>query len=51
MKKYRCIAASKEHLDSLTRGYREDGWFIVTYGETLRELERGDEFLVIELSR
>lgn len=51
MRKYYCTASSKKHLDSLTRDYRAAGWFIVTYGEFLRELERGDEFLVIELIR
>ena len=49
MKKYYCTAINREHLDSLTRDYRNAGWFIVTYGETLRELERGDEFIVIEI--
>lgn len=51
MKKSRCIAANKRQLNSLTRDYREDGWFIITYTETFRELERGDEILVIELNQ
>ena len=49
MKKDYCTVADKKHLDSLTRDYREAGWFIVTYGKTLRELERGDEFITIEI--
>lgn len=50
MKKYHCAVTSKEHLDSLTRDYRADGWHIVTYGEALRELERENEFIVIEIA-
>lgn len=49
MKKYYCTAVNRKHLDSLTRDYRKAGWFIVTYGKTLRELERGDEFITIEI--
>lgn len=49
MKKYYCTAVNKKHLDSLTKDYRRDGWNIVTFGETLRELERGDSFLIIEI--
>ncbi len=49
VKKYYCTAADREHLDSLTRDYRNAGWFIITYGETLRELSLGDKFLVIEI--
>ena len=51
MKKYYCTAINREHLDSLTRDYRNNGWQIVTYGETLRELELGNEFIVIEIAK
>ena len=49
MKKYYCTAENRKHLDSLTRDYRQAGFNIVTYGETLRELENGNEFVVIEI--
>lgn len=49
MKRYYCTAANRKHLDSLTRDYRKAGFNIVTYGENLRELEKNDEFVVIEI--
>ena len=49
MKRYYCTASNRKHLDSLTRDYRMAGFNIVTYGETLRELENGSEFVVIEI--
>lgn len=51
MKTYYCTAMNKEHLDSLTRDYRKAGYNIVTYGERLRELEKDNEFIVIEIAQ
>lgn len=48
MKKYRITAANKKHFDSLIRDYRENGFFLVTYGRRIAELEKGDEFIIIE---
>ena len=50
MKTYYCTAMNKEHLDSLTSDYRKAGYNIVTYGERLRELEKDNEFIVIEIA-
>lgn len=50
MKTYYCTATNRKHLDSLTRDYRNAGYNIVTYGERLRELEKGDEFVVIKIA-
>ena len=48
MKKYRITAANKKHFDSLIRDYRENGFFLVTYGSRLAELEKDNEFIIIE---
>lgn len=48
MKKYRILAANKEHFDSLIKDYRSEGFMLITYGYTLAELEKGDEFVIIE---
>ena len=48
MKKFRITAANKEHFDSLIRDYRENGFFLVTYGRRLAELETETEFVIIE---
>lgn len=50
MKKYYCTAIDRNHLDNLTRDYRNAGFNIVTYGEYFRELEKDDEFIVIEIA-
>ena len=48
MKKYRIKAASKKHFDILIKDYRKDGFMIVTYGRKLAEMEKEDEFIIIE---
>lgn len=40
-------AKNKKELQELIKEYREKGYFLVTYGYTLAELEKGKEFLVI----
>lgn len=45
MKKIR--AKNKKELQKLIKEYREKGYFLVTYGYMLAELEKGNEFLVI----
>lgn len=39
---------TKTQLDTLTKELREVGYNIVTFGETLRELERPEHFIIIE---
>lgn len=48
MKRYRITAANKEHFDSLIKDYRADGYFLITYGNRLAELEKEDSFIIIE---
>ena len=48
MIKFKITALNKKYFDSLIRDYRENGFFIVTYGSRLTELEKGNEFLIIE---
>lgn len=48
MKRYRILAANKEHFDSLIKDYRAEGYMLVTYGYTLAELEKEDAFIIIE---
>ena len=48
MRKFKITALNKKHFDSLIRDYRENGFFIVTYGSRLAELEKGSEFIIIE---
>lgn len=51
MKQYYCTAANKKHLDSLTRDYRNEGFAIITYTPTFRELEKDNEFVIIEIAK
>ena len=48
MRVYRIKAANKKHFDSLIKDYRKDGFMIITYGYFLAELEKRDEFIIIE---
>lgn len=48
MKTYRIEAATREQFNSLIKDYREDGYMIITYGYFLAELEKGDDFIIIE---
>lgn len=48
MRRYRILAANKEHFDSLIKDYRDEGYMLITYGYTLAELEKGDSFIIIE---
>lgn len=48
MRKFRITAANKEHFDSLIKDYRADGYMLVTYGHRLAELEKDNEFIIIE---
>ena len=38
---------SKDIMDILTRDFRSQGYNIITFGETLRELEKGNHKVVI----
>ena len=48
MKKFRITAANKEHFDSLIKDFRKDGFMLITYGNRSAELEKNDEFVIIE---
>lgn len=48
MRKIKITAANKKHFDSLIKDFRKDGFMIVTYGYFLAELEKDDEFVIIE---
>lgn len=50
MRVYRIKAANKAHFDSLIKDYRKDGFMIITYGYFLAELEKGDDFIIIEFN-
>ena len=45
------FARSRRELDEITKELRRSGYNIVTYGKELRELERGEEIIVIEVRR
>lgn len=51
MKEYNCTASNRKHLDSLTRDYRNEGFMIITYTPTFRELEKDDELVIIEIAK
>lgn len=38
---------SKDIMDMLTRDFRSQGYNIITFGETLRELEKGNHTVII----
>ncbi len=40
---------NKKQLKKLVSEYRENGYFIITFGYTLVELEKGNELVVIEV--
>lgn len=48
MRKFRITAANKKHFDSLIKDFRKDGFMLITYGNRLAELEKNDEFVIIE---
>lgn len=39
---------NKRQWNKLIKEYRNNGYFIITYGYTLAELEKGDTLVVIE---
>ena len=48
MRKYRIVAANKEHFESLIKDYRAAGFILVTCGNRFAELETEYEFISIE---
>ena len=48
MRKFRITAASKKHFDSLIKDFRNNGFMLITLGRRLAELEKDDEFIIIE---
>lgn len=49
MKRYRMTTDSKKHFESIIKDLRKNGFNIVTYTNTLAELESATEFVVIEI--
>lgn len=45
---HKIIASDKQDFNNLIRAFRQDGYMIVTYRERFCELEKGDDFIVIE---
>ena len=43
----RHLVLTSRELNSLTKEYRNQGYNIVTFGKDVRELEKGDSFVVI----
>lgn len=48
MRRFYMKAGSKKHFESLIKDLREKGFFIVTFGKHICELENENEFVVIE---
>ena len=48
MRKFRIKAGNKEHFESLIKDFRNSGFMLVTYGARLAELEKDNEFIIIE---
>lgn len=50
MRKFFIQAANKKHFESLIKDYRKNGFYLVTYGRRLAELENEEasEFITIE---
>jgi hypothetical protein len=48
MRKFKIIAANKQHFDSLIKDYRKEGYMLISYGARLAELEKEDSFIIIE---
>lgn len=48
MRKFRITAANKKHFDSLIKDFRNNGFMLITLGCRLAELEKDDEFVIIE---
>ena len=42
-------ATNKRQFNKLIKEYRENGFFLITLGNKLAELEKGNEMVVIEL--
>jgi hypothetical protein len=39
---------NKRQFNKLVKEYRNNGYFLITFGNTLAELEKGNELVVIE---
>jgi len=42
---------NRNTLTELTRFYRSQGFNIITFGDNLRELEKGDTMIILEIRR
>lgn len=45
---FNITAGDKKHFESLIKDYRNAGFMLITLGFRLAELEKGNEFIVIE---
>ena len=48
MKRTYIKAANKKHFESLKKDYRAIGYNFVTFGKRLVEMEKDDDFIIIE---
>ena len=46
--KKKITVSNKRQLNKMVKEYRNDGYMIITFGNTLVELEKGNELVVIE---
>ena len=46
--KKKITVANKRQLNKMVKEYRNNGYMIITFGNTLVELEKGNEMVVIE---
>lgn len=49
MKQHKYIVKNKKELNALTKDFREIGYNIITFGNKVRELEKGEHIVVIEV--
>lgn len=46
--KKKITVSNKRQLNKMVKEYRNNGYMIITFGNTLVELEKGNELVVIE---
>lgn len=49
MKQHKYIVKDKKELNQLTKDFRGIGYNIITFGNKVRELEKGEHIVVIEV--
>ena len=48
MRNFKIVAGNREHFEKLIKDFRNAGFFLVTLGYRVAELENGEEFVFIE---